>query len=122
MKKFKQLHEVLPKHTRILDPASHRMPHYNYPYETMENIKVENVKPLKIRDRLAFTCVKFMRKFYDLFTKYDLNKMTETRWINRAIFLETIAGVPGMCGGMCRHLQSVRLFKRDNGWIHHLLE
>ena len=37
--------------------------------------------------------------------------MTETRWINRAIFLETIAGFPGMCGGMYRHLRSVRLLK-----------
>ncbi len=23
---------------------------------------------------------------------------------------------------MCRHLQSLRLMKHDNGWIHHLLE
>lgn len=27
-----------------------------------------------------------------------------------------------MVGGMCRHLQSIRLMKRDNGWIHRLLE
>lgn len=27
-----------------------------------------------------------------------------------------------MCAGMCRHLRSLRAFKRDNGWIHHLLE
>lgn len=27
-----------------------------------------------------------------------------------------------MVAGMCRHLQSIRLMKRDNGWIHRLLE
>lgn len=43
-------------------------------------------------------------------------------WLNRIIFLETIAGVPGMVAATCRHLQSLRLMKRDKGWIHTLLE
>lgn len=38
------------------------------------------------------------------------------------IFLETVAGVPGMVGGMLRHLRSLRTLKRDHGWIHTLLE
>jgi hypothetical protein len=40
----------------------------------------------------------------------------------RAIFLETVAGVPGFAGGMIRHLQSLRRMERDQGWIHTLLE
>lgn len=36
--------------------------------------------------------------------------------MNRAIFLETVAGVPGMAGGMMRHLSSLRNMKRDHGW------
>lgn len=32
------------------------------------------------------------------------------------------AGVPGMVGGMLRHMHSLRGMKRDNGWIHTLLE
>ena len=40
----------------------------------------------------------------------------------RFIFLESIAGVPGMVGGMLRHLNSLRRMKRDNGWIETLLE
>lgn len=40
----------------------------------------------------------------------------------RFIFLESIAGVPGMVGGMLRHLGSLRRMKRDNGWIETLLE
>ncbi|SAM82122.1 related to alternative oxidase precursor, mitochondrial [Ustilago bromivora] len=43
-------------------------------------------------------------------------------WLNRIIFLETIAGVPGMVAATCRHLQSLRLMKRDKGWIHTLLQ
>jgi threonyl-tRNA synthetase len=48
--------------------------------------------------------------------------MTEREWMNRAIFLETVAGVPGMIGGMQRHLRSLRTLERDHGWIHHLLQ
>lgn len=40
----------------------------------------------------------------------------------RFIFLESIAGVPGMVAGMLRHLRSLRALKRDNGWIETLLE
>ena len=42
--------------------------------------------------------------------------------MNRVIFLETIAGVPGIIGGMHRHLRSLRTLERDHGWIHHLLQ
>jgi hypothetical protein len=48
--------------------------------------------------------------------------MDERQWMNRIIFLETVAGVPGMVGGMQRHLRSLRTLERDHGWIHHLLE
>jgi len=48
--------------------------------------------------------------------------MTTEKWLNRIIFLETIAGVPGFMGGMVRHLHSLRRMKKDNGWIHTLLE
>lgn len=48
--------------------------------------------------------------------------MTEKTWLNRVLFLETVAGVPGFVAGMHRHLRALRLMKRDNGWIHTLLE
>jgi len=32
-----------------------------------------------------------------------------------------VAGVPGMVGGMARHLRSLRSMKHDHGMIHHLL-
>lgn len=42
--------------------------------------------------------------------------------MTRTIFLETVAGVPGMVAGMLRHMNSLRGMKRDHGWIHTLLE
>lgn len=48
--------------------------------------------------------------------------MTEAKWLQRFLFLETVAGVPGMVAAMLRHMRSLRLMKRDNGWIHTLLE
>lgn len=48
--------------------------------------------------------------------------LTRRRQLTRFIFLESIAGVPGMVAGMLRHLHSIRRLKRDNGWIEMLLE
>lgn len=42
--------------------------------------------------------------------------------LRRIIFLETVAGVPGMVGAMIRHLSSLRKMNKDHGWIHTLLE
>ena len=57
----------------------------------------------------------------DKLTRYNPDKMNERDWLNRIIFLETVAGVPGMIGGMTRHLKSLRTLEADHGWIHHLL-
>jgi hypothetical protein len=48
--------------------------------------------------------------------------MTERQWMQRILFLESVAGVPGMVAGTVRHLRSLRLMERDGGWIHSLLE
>lgn len=58
----------------------------------------------------------------DFASRYNPDKMNERDWLNRAVFLETVAGVPGMVGGMSRHLRSLRTLEHDNGWIHHLLQ
>lgn len=51
-----------------------------------------------------------------------IQPLTEGQWLLRFLFLESIAGVPGMVAGMLRHLHSIRRLKRDNGWIETLLE
>ena len=48
--------------------------------------------------------------------------MSERKWLIRFVFLESVAGVPGMVAGTLRHLRSLRKLKRDNGWIATLLE
>lgn len=48
--------------------------------------------------------------------------MTERKWLVRFLFLESVAGVPGMVAGSLRHLHSLRRLNRDNGWIETLLE
>lgn len=71
--------------------------------------------------RTGLWAVTIMRWTFDKFTNYG-PKMSEAKWMTRILFLETVAGVPGMVGAMLRHLRSLRSFKRDHGWIHTLLE
>jgi len=69
--------------------------------------------------------VRAARYSFDIFSLYrvktSFHGMHERDWLRRVIFLETVAGVPGMVAGMCRHLHSLRLMRRDHGWIHSLL-
>jgi hypothetical protein len=112
----------LPKHKILFDPKTHRMAHAVYRMEDIEDVKVTRKTSECIKDFLAYGAVKLTRTSFDLLTRYNPEKMTERDWVNRAIFLETVAGVPGMIGGMMRHLKSLRTLERDNGWIHHLLQ
>ena len=66
--------------------------------------------------------VRTVRGGFDMASRYNPEKMNERDWLNRIVFLETVAGVPGMVGGMVRHLKSLRTLERDHGWIHHLLQ
>ncbi len=36
--------------------------------------------------------------------------------------METISMIPGMVGTICRYFRTLRLMKKDKGWIHHLIE
>jgi hypothetical protein len=78
--------------------------------------------PADFKDRIALRSIWMIRKAFDRITGYSEDEMNAEKWLNRCIFLETIAAVPGMVGGMTRHLQSLRSLKHDNGLIHHLLE
>ena len=50
-----------------------------------------------------------------------MNVALQDVYFRRIIFLETVAGVPGMVAAMTRHLRSLRRMRRDYGWIHTLL-
>lgn len=70
--------------------------------------------PQDLSDRIALIVVKTLRFFADTFFA--------KRYGHRAVVLETVAGVPGMVGGMLVHLKSLRRMSDDRGWIHTLLD
>lgn len=73
-------------------------------------------------DGLALGLVRACRLGFDVLSGYSVGRLTARKVINRCLFLEAVAGVPGMVGGMVRHMSSLRGLKRDHGWIHTLLE
>ncbi|EKX41717.1 hypothetical protein GUITHDRAFT_153725, partial [Guillardia theta CCMP2712] len=90
--------------------------------EEVYGVKKTHVDPHDRADSLALSAVQAARWTFDTLSGYKIGNITESKVINRAIFLETVAGVPGMVGGMLRHLRSLRTMNRDHGWIHTLLE
>ena len=61
----------------------------------------------KISDSFARSMTSFFRFFADTFFRNNYGK--------RALILETVAGVPGMVGGMLTHLYSLRKMQKGNG-------
>ncbi|KAI9929351.1 hypothetical protein ASPWEDRAFT_134941 [Aspergillus wentii DTO 134E9] len=106
--------------------------HPVYTEQQMRDIQVAHREAKDWSDWVALGTVRFFRWCVDSVTGYKHPKpgealparfkMTEKKWLTRFIFLESIAGVPGMVGGMLRHLHSLRRMKRDNGWIETQLE
>ncbi|MBZ0215150.1 MAG: alternative oxidase [Fimbriimonadaceae bacterium] len=56
--------------------------------------------PESLGDSVALTVVKMLRWIAD--------KFFYKRYGHRAVVLETVAGVPGMVGGVLQHLRSLR--------------
>ncbi|GHJ86801.1 hypothetical protein NliqN6_3203 [Naganishia liquefaciens] len=113
--------------------------HPIYTEQEVNSVKVVWRAPKTIGDWIARGMVHFSRWGFDFVTGYrhkerPAEKLTvaelrkggyifdDKQWLLRIIFLESIAGVPGMVAGMLRHLRSLRLMRRDGGWIHTLLE
>ena len=101
----------------------------------MNDIKIAHRETKNWSDWVALSMVRFLRWGTDIATRYRHDEdiaqgtkdpssaveprgsaMTERKWLIRFIFLESVAGVPGMVAGMLRHLRSLRKMKRDNGW------
>jgi len=99
----------------------------------MNSVKVAHREAKTWSDWVALAAIRTLRWGMDLATGYKhdeavalgnkdpkaANKkyaMTERKYMIRNVFLESVAGVPGMVAGMLRHLHSMRRMKRDNGW------
>ena len=121
---------------RITPPAWH---HPVYTENQMTAIKVAHRETKQWSDWVAMTMVRILRFGMDTATGYSHpdeeskkrawplgltrvrtwfgpSPMTERKWLIRFLFLESVAGVPGMVAATLRHLHSLRRLKRDNGW------
>ncbi|KAF5658332.1 hypothetical protein FHETE_9936 [Fusarium heterosporum] len=134
-----QLRDFFPvKETPHILTTRPAWPHEGYTYDEMKAVEPAHRPPQTIGDHTAWRIVRFARYCMDKATGMDREQrsdktkpttaitaqkpLTEAQWLIRFIFLESVAGVPGMVGGMLRHLGSLRRMKRDNGWIETLLE
>lgn len=127
------------KETENIRKTEPAWPHPVYTYEQMSAVTVAHREAKTTSDKIALLAVKVLRWGLDVATGYKHEKaaalnskdpaaaaekyaMTEEKYMIRNVFLESVAGVPGMVAGMLRHLHSMRRMKRDNGWIETLLE
>ncbi|KAI8988721.1 alternative oxidase-domain-containing protein [Pilobolus umbonatus] len=84
--------------------------------DTLEKIEYGEGKhyvPQTLSDKVAMYTVKALRVLPDTYFGKD--------HYMRVVMLETVAAVPGMVGGMLRHMKSLRNLSEDRGWIDHLL-
>ena len=102
---------------------SYMLAHPIYDFGYIEQLKPKHRQPQGARDYVSMFAVWSARKGFDTITNYSHDRsLTKDEWLFRFIFLETVAGIPGMVAGMLRHMHSLRLLRHDNGWIHTLLE
>jgi hypothetical protein len=80
------------------------------------------VEPKDYIDTLAFNAVKAVRYLFDAATGWKNENITINNILNRTIYLETIAAVPGMVAAIIRHFRSLRTMKPDGGYLQLFLE
>lgn len=98
----------------------YRKTHTKYTDDEL-NIELTHRTPETSMDKLAYNTAKFFRFCFDTATGWN-GEITQEKILNRAIFLETIAGVPGFVAAIARHFKSLRTMERDGGLLHLFLE
>eukprot|EP00051_Salpingoeca_urceolata_P004338 m.64274 g.64274 ORF g.64274 m.64274 type:complete len:377 (+) comp13572_c0_seq2:230-1360(+) len=98
------------------------MGHPVWSKEEVEGVVVHHTPPQDTTDWIAYAGVRLLRLGFDIGSGYAFGPINENKLLRRIIFLETVAGIPGMVAATLRHLRSLRIMKRDQGWIHTLLE
>eukprot|EP00535_Pseudo-nitzschia_heimii_P011028 CAMPEP_0197198158 /NCGR_PEP_ID=MMETSP1423-20130617/33230_1 /TAXON_ID=476441 /ORGANISM="Pseudo-nitzschia heimii, Strain UNC1101" /LENGTH=477 /DNA_ID=CAMNT_0042651987 /DNA_START=112 /DNA_END=1545 /DNA_ORIENTATION=+ len=99
----------------------YRKSHAAYTAEDLD-IDITHREPENFTDRLALQAVKIVRGVFDTATGWSNDSITQDKILNRAIFLETVAAVPGMVAAVTRHFRSLRRMERDGGLMHCFLE
>jgi hypothetical protein len=95
--------------------------HSNHTPEDLD-VKFTHTEPQNFRDRLALNAVKGVRYIFDKATGWNYGNMTQDKILHRAIYLETIAAVPGMVAAIVRHFRSLRTMERDGGMMQMFLD
>jgi len=95
--------------------------HGKYTPEQLE-IELTHVPPVTTLDKGALFAVKCFRFGFDQATGWNRGSMTPEKILNRAIFLETVAAIPGMVAAIIRHFRSLRNMTRDGGMLNMFLE
>lgn len=106
--------------------------HPAFTEEQMKSVDIAHREPTTFSDKVALRTLRMIRWSFDKVTGYThapkghendpTYALPPEKWLQRFVFLESVAGVPGMVGGMVRHLHSLRLLRRDRAWIETLLE
>ncbi len=78
--------------------------------------------PVTTSDKVMHTLMRTAYHSFNFLTNYkpENTPVKSVEW--RLIILESVAGVPGFLAAGMRHFHSLRVLKRDHGWIHTLLE
>ena len=76
------------------------MAHPVWSEKELHAITKTHVPPTSLTHRTALVAVGFARWAFDTFTLFKWGPLTEAKVLNRAIFLETVAAVPGMVSHM----------------------
>jgi len=100
----------------------YNLPHPIWHNEYVYRLKSTHIPPSEFVDTLALMTVRAMRFNFDWMSGWMFGEKTIAKALNRIVFLETVAGVPGSIAAILRHLASLRRLRRDHGWIHTLLE
>jgi len=90
----------------------------------MERMGTANLehKPMSFSDTVLKGMVRLAYHAFNFATGYNAADPPTSAIGYRLIILESVAGVPGMLGGMFRHFRSLRELQRDHGFIFTLLE
>jgi len=94
-------------------------PHAYSPEEL--KIELSHKVPDTVIGKMSFHTVKAVRYVFDSATGWN-GDIKPHNVLNRVIYLETIAAVPGMVAGILRHFKSLRAMERDGGMLNMFLE
>jgi ribosomal protein L31E len=86
------------------------------------NVELTHLEPKTFVDQAAYRACQAVRFLFDAATGWRMDNIKVDNTLNRVIYLETIAAVPGMVAAVVRHFRSLRQMKTDGGMLQLFLE